>query len=212
MKLHKNSYNSRKPVFGIGINDADYVTHSSIHGTCKYYTTWHDMLRRCYSAEYHKRKPTYMGCSVCEEWKTFSNFKAWMEQQDWQDKQLDKDLLFPGNKIYSPETCIFVDNRLNMLLTHQKSNKDLPVGVSYDSSRDLYRAICQDKNSKWVQIGRFKTAKEAHDAYRRFKAAVIQEYCEEIQDTKLLEGLKQHIKRLLMIWETPSYKIIPNSI
>lgn len=207
MQLHKNSYNLRKPIYGIGINDATYVTK-----TCHYYITWKEMLRRCYSTEYHKRKPTYMGCSVCEEWKTFSNFKAWMETQDWANKQLDKDLLFPGNKIYSPETCIFVDNRLNMLLTHQKSNKDLPVGVSYDSSRNLYRAICQDKSSKYVQIGRFKTAKEAHEAYRRFKASVIQEYLPEIQDKRLMEGLKQHIKRLLMIWETPSYKIIPNSI
>lgn len=212
MKLHKNSLLNRKPICGIGINDADYVTQPSGKPICPYYAVWAEMIRRCYSDKYHQRKPTYIGCSVCEEWQTFTNFKSWMQQQEWEGKQLDKDLLFPNNKVYSPETCIFVDNRLNMLLTHQKSNKDLPVGVSYDSSRDLYRAICQDKNSKYVQIGRFKTVKEAHEAYRRFKVAVIQEYCEEIQDTKLLEGLKQHIKRLLMIWETPSYKIIPNSI
>jgi len=49
------------------------------------------MLTRCY---YQKRldiRPSYEECIVCEEWLTFSNFKKWTEQQDWEDKQLDKD-------------------------------------------------------------------------------------------------------------------------
>lgn len=48
------------------------------------------------------------GCSVCEEWLTFSNFKRWMEQQDYEGKALDKDLLVSQNKTYSSETCVFV--------------------------------------------------------------------------------------------------------
>ena len=71
------------------------------------------MLQRCYSESHLVRQPTYKGCSVCEEWLTFSNFKSWMEQQDWEGKQLDKDLLVYKNKIYSPETCVFVSSVIN---------------------------------------------------------------------------------------------------
>lgn len=106
-------------VCGVGINDSDYVvqkkeTIKGIDGKrkqrlvwiCPYYRAWQSMLVRAYSKSYHKRRPTYIGCSVSEEWKTFSNFKSWMEGQVWEGKQLDKDLLVEGNKVYSEETCV----------------------------------------------------------------------------------------------------------
>lgn len=82
--------NRMRKVCGVGINDADYVVgkyESWYEGgkrklktlwQCPYYVKWHAMLNRCYNARYHKNKPTYIGCYVCEEWLTFSNFKAWM--------------------------------------------------------------------------------------------------------------------------------------
>ena len=106
-----------KLVYGVGINDAEYVVVKreevgNVDGKrkrktvwrCPFYKTWSSMLRRCYSTKYQERCPTYMGCSVSEEWHTFSVFRNWMESQDWQDTQLDKDLLVEGNKVYSPET------------------------------------------------------------------------------------------------------------
>ena len=87
----------RKLIHGVGINDADYVvekkeTISHVNGKrkqkttwiCPFYRAWKCMLTRCYSATYQERKPTYRGCSVSEEWLTFSNFKSWMEKQDFQ--------------------------------------------------------------------------------------------------------------------------------
>lgn len=117
-----------KLVQGFGINDADYVVSKyeswyeggerklKILWQCPYYVKWRSMLNRCYSARYHKNKPTYIGCYVCEEWLTFSNFKAWMETQDWERKELDKDLLMEGNKEYGPNFCVFISRELNLFL------------------------------------------------------------------------------------------------
>ncbi len=86
-------------VFGKGINDTE---------NAKDYQTWHSMLRRCYSPVFKKDKPTYEGCEVCEEWLHFSVFRKWYAANNKANWELDKDLLIPGNKTYSPETCIFV--------------------------------------------------------------------------------------------------------
>ena len=116
-------------VHGVGINDADYeVTRYEyviVDGRkkqkriwiCPYYQTWKGMLGRCYSTKYQDTRPTYKGCSVSEEWLTFSNFRAWMEKQDWEGMQLDKDLLFEGNKVYSAETCVFITREVNSFTT-----------------------------------------------------------------------------------------------
>lgn len=91
-------------VCGVGINDATYSVYryKGSAGSqkriwaCPFYRTWGTMLGRCYSDKFHEQNPTYVGCTVCDEWLTFSKFKAWMETQDWKDKQLDKDILVPG--------------------------------------------------------------------------------------------------------------------
>ena len=80
------SIGKRKPVYGVGINDAWYMINVNIGGklvTCKFYTKWVSMLTRCYSSKFHEMQPTYTECMVCKEWLTFSNFKKWMETQEW---------------------------------------------------------------------------------------------------------------------------------
>lgn len=98
---------SKKLVCGVGINDSEYPT--SLFGVeegsrkllwrCPYYTTWHNMISRVYSG--HKNCSAYHDVVVCEEWLLFSNFKSWMETQDWEGKELDKDI-FGDGKLYSP--------------------------------------------------------------------------------------------------------------
>jgi len=93
-------------VFGVATSDSSYVTQKTIDGVmvvCPFYRKWISMLTRCYSKNYQLRHPTYKGCSVSDEWLLFSAFKSWMKKQDWDGKQLDKDLLISGNKIYSPD-------------------------------------------------------------------------------------------------------------
>ena len=94
-----------KLVYGHGIND---LKHIKGIGKTKAYKIWNAMLRRAYSPKWHERFPTYIGCSVCDEWLTFSNFKNWFDDNYIEDYQIDKDLLNHDNKQYSPEFCIFV--------------------------------------------------------------------------------------------------------
>jgi hypothetical protein len=81
------------------------------------YTTWHNMLRRCYDAEFHKAQPTYKDCTVCRHWHNYQNFAKWYianyptTKGDW---QIDKDILSGENKHYSPDTCLFVPRKENM--------------------------------------------------------------------------------------------------
>ena len=83
------------------------------------YQYWFDMMKRCYSKDYHKRFPTYKGCTVCEEWLNYQNFGKWFDDNFYQIENeimcLDKDILHKGNKIYSPDTCVFVPQRINTL-------------------------------------------------------------------------------------------------
>ena len=114
----QKSIDNRKLVYGVGINDADYQVNPTIDGSrvmCPAYSAWHSMIERCYSEKYHDKKPTYKECYVCDEWLYFLKFKSWMEKQDYKGKELDKDILIQGNKVYSPETRIFVDKTINVL-------------------------------------------------------------------------------------------------
>jgi hypothetical protein len=105
-------------VYGVGINDADYqVSTRDKNGKewrCPFYKTWKNMLARCYSPAFQRNQPLYKGCSVDERWHRFSHFKSWMLEQDWEDKQLDKDMRFEGNQVYGPDTCQFLSRRDNV--------------------------------------------------------------------------------------------------
>lgn len=96
----------RELVYGVGVDDLDYPKKKLLpngkYSFCPYYQRWRGMIRRCYSKAQLGKNPNYEGCTVCDEWLTFSNFKSWMEKQDWEGKELDKDLLVRGNKVYSP--------------------------------------------------------------------------------------------------------------
>ena len=89
----------KRLVYGVGVNDDSHPVTSYIrtkdgkklqNWVCPFYKKWRSMLQRCYDPKNINRQPAYINCFVCEEWLTFSNFKAWMEQQDWCDKSPTK--------------------------------------------------------------------------------------------------------------------------
>ena len=133
-----------KLVYGVGTNDLGYKVHVREYVTkdggkripktvflCKYYEVWKSMLRRCYSKKYLERNPTYIDTRVCDEWLSATAFKKWMEKQDWSGKCLDKDIIVPKSKLYSPETCAFVLNETNLfVIACDASRGEYPVFVS----------------------------------------------------------------------------------
>lgn len=168
-----------KLVCGVGVNDADYdVTIGlTINGRwvitwiCPYYQRWKSMLKRCYSNKYKDKNKTYLNCTVASEWLTFSNFSEWMRLQNWEGMELDKDLLFSGNKVYSPKTCVFIPGYINKFITApDKSNGNYPLGAYYSAARNKFRAECRDPFSgKSISLGDFKCANDAHNAWRKKK-------------------------------------------
>ena len=94
----------------VGVGFIGGLTHkTSINGVrTKEYTTWHNMLERCYSEKAQAIHPTYKGCTVCDEWHNFQNFAKWFLANNKDGLHLDKDIKTKGNKVYSPENCMFV--------------------------------------------------------------------------------------------------------
>ena len=74
---------------------------------------------------------------------------------------LDKDILFKGNKVYSPETCCFVPHAVNTLFLNGKKNRgDFPLGVHFDKSKGKYRAEMSFMGRQ-IKLGTFDTAESA---------------------------------------------------
>lgn len=188
----------RKKPFGVGINDAPYLTRlideNGNRKTCPFYSRWIGVLERCYSKSLIKRRPSYAGCNVCDEWLTFSNFLAWMERQDWHGMALDKDLKIAGNKTYSPDACVFIPIQLNSLLTGKHRNRSLPDGVDFHRQRMMYRAR-YSWNGKNKYLGHYHTAEEASSAYRQHKAALVLSYIDDYPE--LEKGLIDHAKIIM---------------
>ena len=194
-----------KLVYGVGIYDLRYdpsycinkKNKGKIVWRCPCYQKWISILERCYGEKYLQRVPSYRGCSICEEWKTFSNFMAWMKTQSWEGKHLDKDILIPGNKVYSPETCVFVSNQINQLLKNNHTTRGkYPVGVVLSKHKKKFESGLQ-RFGKTCHIGYFETPEEAHEAYKKERIKYILEVAENLteDDTSDVERTRQGLIR-----------------
>lgn len=181
-------------VYGVGINDVRGVT-DELGNPIRSYTAWRHMLCRAYSESYKLRHPTYVGVSVCPEWHSFSNFKRWYDSNYVDGFQLDKDILFTENKTYSPETCIFVPQWLNKLVTDRKNHRgECLVGVIRRVSGNYigYEAKINRGRGRSEYIGIFKSEYDAHCAYCDAKKGYIESLRENIESVKT--GLTDTIK------------------
>ena len=175
-------------VSGVGINDATYLVQPRINGElciCPYYSIWRAMLTRCYCEKALKKRPTYKDCTVTEEWLTFSNFRKWMETQDWEGNNLDKNAVSINAKVYSPDTCSFVSSRVNNLFT----NTSETAGVY--SANSKFRAMCS-VNGKRTHIGTYDTKEAAAVAYRKFKSRILINIANFQDDPRVYFGLLKH--------------------
>lgn len=106
-----------RTVFGIGYlgerEDEAIVKHDDDRYAC-----WQHMIERCYLEKKKDIHPSYYGISeISEEWQCYANFANWYDSHYYEVNErlhLDKDILYKGNKIYSPHHCIFVPQRINL--------------------------------------------------------------------------------------------------
>lgn len=177
---------NKKIIFNIGfIGQGKYIsTHPG-------YKIWHSMLRRCYDKKYHLIKPTYIDCTVDERWHNFQVFAEWYENNYINEFDLDKDILFNGNMIYSPETCCFVPNEINIIFQSSKSYRgNEPIGVRKLPSGNYQSYISFDKNI--IGLGTYKTVEEAFNVYKIEKQNRIKEKANKWKD-KLLDNVYQKL-------------------
>lgn len=170
-----------KTVLGVG-----FIGHGvySKENDTDCYTCWRNMLIRCFSKEYKEKYPTYKESFVDNEWLNFQNFAKWYYENIYyvpnERTELDKDILYKNNKIYSKDTCIFVPRRINSLLINNKSVRGkYPVGVDLYDGR--FRARCNTPN--WsVFIGNYDTAELAFEAYKKYKQHYIKQIADEYRN------------------------------
>ena len=193
-----------KTVHGVGINDADYAverweTIGYVNGKrerelvwrCPFYQTWSGMLKRCYSIKNQERQPTYKGCSVSDEWLTFSVFKNWMMTQNWEDNQLDKDLLIDGNKVYSSETCVFVSRMVNMFTIDRGNGRgEWLIGAYWNKETSKFKSACRNPfTKKQEHLGYFTCEQEAHEAWLTRKLELAKDLAVMQTDSRVAEAL-----------------------
>lgn len=171
-------------IYGIGyLGEGKYKAYINNKATIQY-SKWFNMMSRCYDEKSHARYPNYKECSVDVQWHNFQSFAKWFDENYYEvegEKMcLDKDILTKGNKIYSPETCIFVPERINILFINRNMHRgDFPIGVSYDKTSNKYSAQCSIGNGKRKHLSNHNTPEEAFYSYKKFKEQLIKQIAEE---------------------------------
>ena len=182
-KKGKISCPYEKNVYKVGyLGEGDYKVKENGKIT-RYYETWHGMLRRCYDEKYHKKHPTYKDCVASEKFHNFQNFSEWDDENYYEIEGermcLDKDILFKHNKIYSPETCLYVPQIINNLFVKSDSKRgNNPIGVSLRGNE--YRTECQifnpeTRKSKKEYLGYYDTQEKAFEVYKYYKEKNIKQ-------------------------------------
>lgn len=183
----KNPYD--RCIFGIGyLGEGDAQQKTQV-GYC-----WRGMLERCYCDRMKKIHPAYYGIStVCEEWLDFQVFARWYNENVYQvgteRMHLDKDILVKGNKVYSPENCLIVPQRINMLFMKKPNKYGLPNGI-LPIANGRYSARYNGKH-----IGNFDTLEEAELAHENEKRKAIKNVAEEYKPY-----IPDKVYRALLAW------------
>ncbi len=182
------------------------------------------MMVRCNPLDKTGSLSSYEGCSSL--FRDFQEFTEWCQTQygymyreeNGKFWQLDKDLYSIGNRLYSPETCLFVPQRINCLFTNQRQKKyDLPLGIIYKVKTDVmtkersrpYESRCNNSKGRQLSGGFYADPIEAHFSYLTMKIKVVEGIIMEgdFADHKKLLGflecridnLKQHLNNKIQL-------------
>lgn len=175
----KNPYD--RTLFGVGyVGVGEHITGCKKDGMTEEYHCWQNMLERCYCQKLKELHPSYYEIStVCDEWHDFQNFATWHKEHRYKVNErlhLDKDILYAGNKIYSPKTCLLVPQRINMLFSNKPNDRGLPNGIRKTDS-GKYSAKYGGKD-----IGTYLTLEEAYSEYVKVKEKRIREVANEYKN------------------------------
>jgi hypothetical protein len=190
-------------VCGVGINDSSYPVQINskaptaegkyklkMEWICPYYLRWRNILIRCYPKK-QENSIAYKDCYVSPEWLTFSKFREWMINKDWENKHLDKDFLVVGNKVYSESTCIFLPSLVNQFIKdNEKIRGNSAIGAVWNSKGRVYEAWIRNPftNSN-LYMGRSADPLVCHHLWLDKKLEFAKRIAEDLTDRQIAEHL-----------------------
>ena len=197
------SISMRKPVFGVGINDADYMQQPVVGGsrmTCPAYRAWKAILMRCYDKRFHKKEPSYIGVLMSDEWHSFMAFRAWWVNNYAEGFHIDKDIIGDGS-MYSRESCIYIPRWLNaFIIAPEKASNECSTGVSiYTRNSKKFVAQCNNPITGQREfLGYFNCNEDARRAYvkRKIKHADSLKAMMDAIDTRIYNRVIRIIERM----------------
>lgn len=189
----KNPYD--KTLYGIGyLGDGKFKTSPGTNRHYTEYDIWHGIIERCYIERKHKYKAYYGTTEVCDEWLNYQNFAQWYHDHyyDIDDRlEVDKDIKYPCNKVYSPHHCLLVPQKINMLFMNKPNKRGLPNGIR--EAQGLYYAKYNHK-----ELGKSDTLMGAYKLYADAKkeaiVAIANKYRDKIPDELYQAMLNYEIK------------------
>lgn len=162
-------------LFGVGINNGDRKSRNNGR-KLPHYVFWQNMMSRCYNPDVSNEHKTYENCFASDNFKNYAYFYDWCERQKgFNEKgfQLDKDLVFKGNKEYSEDKCFFVPKRINTLILNRDNDRgNLPIGVHYNRKNNKYIARISNVGNR-IHLGSFDNPIDAFFAYKKAKEELI---------------------------------------
>lgn len=175
--------NDTRLLYGVAVCDVRSLTHDGCYKAA--YTSWRNMLQRCFLASLQRKIPAYTGCSVCTDWLVFSVFEAWFDANSKPGLQLDKDILRPGNKVYCPAHCCFVPPAVNSLFgSHTRSPGAVRQGVHINAACLKPYRVKLNIDGRQTHLGGFDTLAEASRQYAKHKS----EFIRKVADRELAAG------------------------
>lgn len=147
----------------------------------KEHVHWKGLLERSYCIKFAIKSPSYSGVYTTAKWHNFQNFAEWCQtatgfgNKGW---ELDKDLLIKGNRVYSPETCVFLPYEINGLIVKGTRKSELPIGVT--KSEYGYRAYCSDRGKTLSK--RSTSLEECFEWYKETKENIIKSMADEYKN------------------------------
>lgn len=154
------------------------------------YRMWRDMIKRVYS----KKNPAraYENVTVCSEWLLFSNFKNWFDKNQIENGVLDKDLIYRGNRVYSPDTCLIVSQAVNLFILSNKPRRNGSLlGVYWYPERGKWQGqVSNPFTGKSEYLGYFTDEMQGHLTWKSRKHEFACALAEIQSDSRVADALR----------------------
>ena len=198
----------RTKLYGVGINDVMIPEFT----TSKIWQRWQAIIRRTDKRDpkWLLTHPTYVDCTMDPKWYKLSAFKEWIETfKDHDNKEIDKDILIPGNLHYAPETCLMVRPIVNAWFKPSHVNGELPRGVCWCSMykagktkqkpyRAQINALIREGNKVTAgprtYLGKYDNAEEASFVFQQARKEQLHIIIDTEDDPRVKNALIKHME------------------